>query len=229
MSLNFAIVPSRAGTFTIPAFDIHTQGGDVLHVRAMKLHVLDNGTSSSTNNAPAQAVPSTAPSSSASTNSPFNPNGPVVMPPPNTAPAFATPDNGNPADTTGSNTGVPRDKDGGPAKVFILIAPQTTDAYVGQSVPLQIDFYIRLDVNADQNSLPTIKGSDFLMNSFTSFGQRSLVMLEGEQYGRESWSTAISAPKSGDFPPTTTISILFSAVSSAATRTWPTNQSPATN
>jgi hypothetical protein len=199
-TVSFTLIPTRSGDFIIPAFDIPLQDGGVLHVKAMKLHVLDNGSSSSTNNTPAQAVPSTAPSSSASTNSPFNPNGPVVMPPPNTAPASATPDNATPADTSGSNAAVPRDKDGGPAKVFILITPQTTDAYVGQSVPLQIDFYIRLDVNADQNSLPTIKGSDFLMNSFTTFGQRSLVMLEGEQYGRESWSTAISAPKSGDFP-----------------------------
>jgi hypothetical protein len=196
----FTLIPTRSGDFTIPAFDIHTQEGDVLHVKAMKLHVLDSGASPSTNNAPTPAVPSPAPSSTPSTNLPFNPNGPVVMPPTNAATAPATPDNGNSADTTGSNVGVPRDKDGGPSKVFIIITPQTTDAYVGQSIPLRIDFYIRMDVAAEQNSLPTIKGSDFLMNNFSVRGHVSFEELEGERYGRETWITAISAPKSGDFP-----------------------------
>jgi hypothetical protein len=122
------------------------------------------------------------------------------MPPANAATASAMPDNENSADTSGTNTNVPRDPDGGPAKVFIIITPQTTDAYVGQSVPMRIDFFIRLDVNAEQNSLPTIKGSDFLMNSFTTRGHFSEGLLGNEQYGRETWITAISAPKSGDFP-----------------------------
>jgi hypothetical protein len=200
VSESFRLVPTRPGNFTIPAFDIHTQEGDALHVKAMKLHVLDNGASPSTNNAPTPAVPSPAPSSTPSTNLPFNPNGPVVMPPTNAATAPATPDNGNSADITGSNVGVPRDKDGGPSKVFIIITPQTTDAYVGQSIPLRIDFYIRMDVAAEQNSLPTIKGSDFLMNNFSVRGHVSFEELEGERYGRETWITAISAPKSGDFP-----------------------------
>jgi len=187
----FTLVPSRSGNFIIPAFDIHTQDGTVLHVRAMKLHVYESG-SPSGNNAVAPATPSTSP--------PANSNGPVVMPPANPIPGSAPPDNGNPAASSGSSIDVPRDKDGNPAKVFLLITPQTTDAYVGQSVPLQIDFYIRMDVNSEQNSLPTIKGSDFLMNNSTHFGQRSLGILDGQQYLKESWSTALSAPKSGDFP-----------------------------
>ena len=69
---------------------------------------------------------------------------------------------------------MPRDKDGGPAKVFIIITPETADVFVGQSVPLRIDFYIREEANADQNSLPTIKGSDFLMNDFSVRGHASL-------------------------------------------------------
>ena len=190
VSESFTLVPSRPGNFTIPAFDVHTTDGTVLHVKAMKLHVLGDGSASS-NNSAAPVAPAITPS----TNPPANSNGPVVMPPAGSA----TPNNGNAA-TTGSTLDAPRDSDGGPAKVFLLITPQTTDAYVGQSVPLQIDFYIRMDVNSEQNSLPTIKGSDFLMNSFTHFGQRSLGQLDGEQYLKESWSTAISAPKSGDFP-----------------------------
>jgi hypothetical protein len=197
VSLNIALTATRPGNFTIPAFDLRTQEGDLLHVKAMKLHVLGDGTSPSTNNAPASVVPSPATASTPSTNQPVNPNGPVVMPPANTA---AIPGNGNTADGSGSTINPPRDKDGGPAKVFMIITAGTTDAYVGQSIPLRIDFFIRMDVNADQNSLPTIKGSDFLMNNFTTRGHGSVGMLEGRQYERDTWITAISAPKSGDFP-----------------------------
>jgi hypothetical protein len=193
VTFDISLTPTRPGDFTIPAFDLHTQEGDVLHVKAMRLRVPGNGATSSTTNAP-------APSSSTSTNSAFNPNGPVVMPPANAATIPATPPAGASANSSGSNPNLPRDADGGPAKVFILITPQTTDAYVGQSVPMRIDFCIRMEVNADQNSLPTIKGSDFLMNSFTTRGHERLIMLEGIQYECETWLTAISAPKSGDFP-----------------------------
>jgi hypothetical protein len=183
VAISVSLTPTRPGDFTIPSFDIHTQDGDVLHVAAMKLHVTGDGTD-------------TTPAAS-STNSAFNPNGPVVLPP---TTVTAAPDNGNSINPGDSTPQVPRDIDGGPAKVFIIITPQTTDAYVGQAVPMRIDFFIRMDVNSEQNSLPTIKGSDFLMNSFTTRGQGTIGILENEQYGRESWTTAISAPKSGDFP-----------------------------
>jgi hypothetical protein len=192
MTLNFAVVPSRAGDFTIPGFDIHTEQGELLHIKAMKLHVVDSGTMPSNNRPPLNTPP---PDPSAS--STFNQSGPVIQPPTGTN-AAPSPNN-NPA-TSDTNSNVPRDPDGGPAKVFMVITPETTDAYVGQSIPLQIDFFIRMEVNADQNSLPTIKGSDFLMNSFTTRGQGNVGVLEGQQYGRETWITAISAPKSGDFP-----------------------------
>ncbi len=200
-SFNFAVVALHAGDLTIPAFELRTQEGDVLHTKPMKLHVM-GGASASTNSAPESDVPS--PSSGASptpaTNAAVNPNGPVVMPPTNAPTATTTPTNGTAANAPGSNLIAPRDKDGGPAKVFMTITPETTDAYVGQSIPLRIDWFIRLDVNYEQNSLPTIKGSDFLMNSFATRGHISEGLLENEQYGRETWITAISAPKSGDFP-----------------------------
>ena len=195
MSINFAVAPSRAGTFTIPAFDIHTQEGDVLHVKAMKLHVVDNGASASTNTAPAQTVPAPAPSSSPSANTPFNSNGPVVMPPANANGA------GNSSDTTTGNTiNVPVESDGRPANVFMVITPDTTDAYVGQAITLRITWYIRQDVDYQQDSLPTIKGSDFLMNDLSYRPHEDEQAIMNEVYRCESWVTSISAPKSGDFP-----------------------------
>jgi hypothetical protein len=35
----FFVTPSRAGDYVIPAFDIHTDSGQVLHVNALRLHV----------------------------------------------------------------------------------------------------------------------------------------------------------------------------------------------
>jgi hypothetical protein len=201
VALSVSLTPVRAGDFTVPAFDLKTQEGDVLHIKAMKLHVVSMGsTPLDTAVNPPGSTPETT-SASADTAPPAR-NGPVVMPLPteNGATPATAPDSGDSPGATPATAIAPRDKDGGPAKVFIIITPQTTQAYVGQAVPMRIDFYIRMDVNAEQNSLPTIKGSDFLMNSFTTRGQQRVGNLEGLQYECESWLTAISAPKSGDFP-----------------------------
>jgi hypothetical protein len=182
----FGLRAVRPGDFTIPAFDLHTQDGQILHVQAMKLHVL--GTSAAPDSSITPAPPPAAIPS---------PNGPVIMPPPTPG----VPDNaGNSADTTADNIHVPLDPDGRPAKVFMSVTPTTTDAYVGEAVPTRIEFYIRVDVLAAQDSLPTIKGSDFLMNNLSVRPNVDEAMVSGEAYRRETWVTAISAPKSGDFP-----------------------------
>jgi hypothetical protein len=190
-TLNFSVTPTKAGDITIPAFDVPTQEGETLHVHAMKLHVLSTG-SNSLGNIPAGPVvsPPTAPA----TNPPANSTGPVVMPPANPAPSA------NASANNSDNIPAPREADGSLKKVFLLIYPSTTTGYVGQSIPMRIDFFIRMDVNAQQNSLPTIKGSDFLMDSFTTRGNISVGILENQQYERETWITSISAPKAGDFP-----------------------------
>jgi len=195
--LNISLLTTRPGNFTIPAFDLHTQEGDVLHVKAMKLHVLGSG-SAPPANAAAPALPSPAPSSTPSANLPFNPQGPVVMPPNGGTAPNAAEDSSN--TTTGNSVNAPVESDGRPAKVFVVITPETTDAYVGQAIPLRIDWYIRRDVDYQQNSLPTIKGSDFLMNDLSYRPQDEEQIVMNEAYRCEGWTTAISAPKSGDFP-----------------------------
>jgi hypothetical protein len=174
----FILVPQRAGDFTIPAFDIQTRDGQTLHARAMKLHVVGSGA------APSQ--PSMI--------------GPVVMPPGNEpGETNGGPTNGAPADQAGGVT-PPTDPDGQPAKVFMVITPTTTDAYVGETIPMRIEFYIRMDALAQQDSLPTIKGSDFLMNDLSVRPAEDELELAGQPYHRETWTTAISATRSGDFP-----------------------------
>ena len=109
------------------------------------------------------------------------------------------------ADAPSSNTvpaapPIPRDADGGPAKVFMILTPQTTEAYVGEMVQVRIDFYIRQANEADQDSLPTLKGSNFMMNDFTVRGHGSITILENMPYEIETFLSAFSAPRSGDFP-----------------------------
>jgi hypothetical protein len=82
----------------------------------------------------------------------------------------------------------------------MVITPDTTDAYVGETIPMRIEFYIRLDSIAQQDSLPTIKGIDFLMNDLSVRPQEDELNVGDEAYHRETWRTAISAPKNGDFP-----------------------------
>jgi len=188
----FTLIPARAGNFTIPGFDLHTADGQVLHVQPMKLHVLNGG----------PTPPATAPTVSIMP-PPGAQRGPVVMPQPQTQPNPTVP-----SDTTqetpsapGTNLTVPVDKDGHPLKVFMVITPQTTDAYVGETVPMRIEFFIRYDVLAGQDALPTIKGSDFLINSLSTRPFQDDVTLGSQTpYHRETWLTALSAPRSGDFP-----------------------------
>ena len=187
----FHLTPTRPGDYTIPAFDIHLQDGGVLHSLEMKLHVLGGTTAPAAN--PSANPPTNVPGTPA-----FNPNGPVVMPPGNGA-APNTP--ANSADTGNTSGSVPTETDGRPAKVYMTITPQTTDAYVGQSIPMRIEFFIRLDSAAPQDSLPTIKGSDFLMNTLSVRPREDQLAIMNEGYQRESWLTAISAPKKRRFFP----------------------------
>ncbi|HEX4141413.1 MAG TPA: BatD family protein [Candidatus Methylacidiphilales bacterium] len=172
----YQLVASQPGDYTIPAFDVTLRDGTTLRSREVKLHV---------NAGPAPAEVTATPQPRA---------GPVVMPPP--GPSADAP----PSDSTPAPPPIPRDADGGPAKVFMLVTPQSTDAYVGEMVPVRIDFYIRQEANADQDSLPTLKGSDFMMNDFTVRGHASVTVLENEAYEIDTFLSAFSAPKSGDFP-----------------------------
>ncbi len=176
----FTMQAMKPGDFVIHGFDIPGPDGQMLHVKPMKVHVNDNGTAPAIANAPAPI-----------------PNGPVVMPPSDqNTPAM---DNGNPADASGSSITPPIDSDGRPAKVFMVVTPRTTDAYVGENIPVTIEFFIRMDVIAQQDSLPTMKGSDFLMNDLSLRPAEDELELMNEPYHRETWVTAIAAPKAGDF------------------------------
>jgi hypothetical protein len=175
-SHTFLIVANRAGNIIIPAFDIHDEGGHVVaHTQAITLHVLGGSS--------APAVPT--------------PAGPVIMPP-GTSPGDQ---DQQPTVGDGSNrVNVPIDSDGQQARVFDVITPETTTAYVGEAVPLRIESYIRADANAQQDSLPTLIGSDFLMNNLSLRPSEEGVNVGNMEYIRDSWLTAIEAPRPGDFP-----------------------------
>ncbi len=176
----------HAGDFTIPSFDVDLKDGGVLHTKPVTIHVLADSTAQSPNTPTVTQPMSPQPPPG------FNPNGPVVMPNGNGQ-------SPNAANTASSPIDVPTDADGHPLKIFMILTPQATDTYVGQAIPMRIDFYLRLDIAAQQDSLPTIDGSDFMMNPIARPEEDELD-LQGQTYHRETWITAISAPKSGDFP-----------------------------
>ena len=176
----------RAGDITIPSFDVDLKDGSVLHTKPVTIHVLADSST------PAPNTPTkTRPVAVQPQQPGFNPYGPVVMPNGNN-PAAAP-------DSTTATVDVPVDADGQPLKVFMVLTPVTTDAYVGQSVPMRIEFYIRVDVLAQQDSLPTIDGSDFMMNPIAR-PEEGEITLMNQPYHVETWNTAVSATKSGDFP-----------------------------
>jgi len=128
------------------------------------------------------------------------PSGEDLPPPPENGPVVAPPANPAATDENSDSTiKPPIDSDGRPAKVFQLVTVKSTDAYVGQSIPLRIEFFIRMDVMAQQDSLPTLKGSDFLMNNVAVEPPVDEPTLMNEVYHRETWSTAISSIRSGNF------------------------------
>ena len=179
-SMTFVLIPVRPGDFTIPAFEIHAHDGEVLHAHAMKLHVAGSAATASAPQAPMA-------------------NGPVVMPPGmNDQSQTPPPESESEVDTSGIKA--PLGPDGRPAKAFMVITPQTTDAYVGQTIPMRIEFFIRMDSLAQQDSLPTIEGSDFLMNDLSVRPAEDALEIGDEPYHRETWLTAIAASRSGDFP-----------------------------
>jgi hypothetical protein len=188
-SHTFLLVPNHAGNVIIPAIDLHTPDGKVIRTLAMTLHVV--GAAS----APSAQVPQNV--------SPANPEdatgGPVVMPPPG-ADDGSQQQQPNTIQNGSTSVPVPTDPDGQPARVFDVITPLTTTAYVGESVPLRIESYIRVDAQAQQDSLPTLIGSDFLMNNLSLRPSEEGVNVGNIEYIRDSWVTAISAPKAGDFP-----------------------------
>jgi hypothetical protein len=189
-SHTFLLVANRAGNVIIPSLELKdSSNGAIVKTRAMTLHVVGAASDSSVQVPVSPPVAPPAQDGSAQ-------NGPVVMPP-----ADQSGDDNSPADDSGNGAtvAVPTDPDGQPARVFDVITPQTTTAYVGEAVPLRIESYIRADANAQQDSLPTLIGSDFLMNDLSLRPDEDGVSAGNIEYIRDSWLTAISAPRAGDY------------------------------
>jgi hypothetical protein len=169
----FLVVVNRGGNIVVPALDLRTGDGHLLHTQPVTLHVSGGA-------------------------------GPNATAPPASSPTDQVPDNitagnGNvPAPSSGTIS-VPSDANGHSLPVFDIITPKTTTAYVGESVPLRIESFISYNAQAQQDSLPTLVGSDFLMNDLSLRPDEQGVNVGDEEYIRDSWVTAISAPKAGDF------------------------------
>jgi hypothetical protein len=181
----FHLVANRAGDYTIPAFDVPLAGGGTVPAPAIAVHV----SAGDATNPPAPVQTPAAP-----------PSGPAVLPPGGN-PSSQNGDAGNDAQEPALHA--PLDPDGEPAKVFLLATPETTQAYVKQAIKLRIDFFIRIDALAPQDSLPVVKGSDFLVTNVSERPSSGMVFIDGRQYQVDRWSTAVLPLKAGDLELTT--------------------------
>ena len=207
----------------------------------MKLHVL-GGSSTASTPAPAPVPPPAGPSSIPAVNSPVNPNGPVVMPPANAATV--------PVDA-GQWKSCRRHRIEHQRRPGIRTAarPKSSSSsrrkpptpMSGQSIPLRIDFYIRMEVERGPEFAAHDQGQRFPDEQLHGARTRQqVVMLEGEQYGAKRGSPPSPLRKAATFPWHGARHLLgqidhqqrhriLSAASSTATPTSPTNRSPATS
>jgi hypothetical protein len=184
----FTVIPVRAGDFTIPSFAINIPGGQVLRTEPIQLHV-EAGPAAGAAGPPPDPPDSNQQGGAA-----------AALPGPGFSTEPVPTNDANAANLPDQDVKPPVGDDGRPLKVFMRIIAQTTDAYVGEAVPLRIEFYIRMDSIAQQDSLPTIEGSNFLMNDLSVRPGEDDLTLMNEAFHRETWVTAISAPRNGDFP-----------------------------
>ncbi len=165
-------IAKKAGVFTVPSILVSTSDGQTLQLKPFPIHILPAGVS-----APQNATVN------------------QLNQPKSNAPAGeGIADSGDP-DTA------PIDRaTGEPVKLFCRVIPQTKEGFVGQAIPLIISFYIREDVQANQDSLPSLQGSDFLMESIAVRPDVGTVSAGDYSYSVERWYTSLTPLKVGDLP-----------------------------
>ncbi len=95
---------------------------------------------------------------------------------------------------------IPKDlqlKAGGAAFVQLIIP--TRAAYVGESVPVDIEVGIRPGIVTSLNGPPALTSSDFTLNDLSRRPIRREQVIEGSPFVILTWHTMLAAVKSGDF------------------------------
>ena len=112
----------------------------------------------------------------------------AAAPPLSTLPA-PNMQSGNESDTADAN--------GEPAFLRVIVPKQ--QLYIGEVVPVQVKAYFRAGMAASLNGLPTLNSDAFTLNKLDDKPDQSQETVGGLPYTVVTWSSALSAVKTGDY------------------------------
>jgi hypothetical protein len=82
---------------------------------------------------------------------------------------------------------------------FLQVVIPKRQFYVGERVPVQVKAYFRADVTASLSGLPSLSSDAFTLNKLDDKPSQTQEMVGGLPYTVVTWSSALSAVKSGDY------------------------------
>ncbi len=82
---------------------------------------------------------------------------------------------------------------------FVRLTVPKRQAYVGESVPIEIEVGLRSEFVTALNGLPTLIGGDFTLNNLSRQPERSERSVAGKPFGLFTWHSVIAAVKPGSF------------------------------
>ncbi len=168
-SRTYSVTPQRAGTFTIPSLQ-----SDNARSQVLTLHVAAG---------PGGTVPAQqAPAALTPQQTQYPPGaGPVIMPPPQSAPPAPQPSPVEP----------------GRIGSMEIVLPKK-EFYDGELAPIEIRALISGEVNVDQVEMPVFSSDGFTLNTLGK-PEQTQRYIDGRPYYVLTWRSAVTAVKPGDF------------------------------
>jgi hypothetical protein len=82
---------------------------------------------------------------------------------------------------------------------FVRLSVPKRQAYVGESIPIEIEVGLRSGFVTALNGLPTLTGGDFTLNNLSRQPERSERSIAGKPFGLFTWHSVMAAVKPGSF------------------------------
>ena len=95
-----------------------------------------------------------------------------------------------------ADTGIELMADGA---AFVRLSVPKRQAYVGESIPIDIEVGMRSGFVNSLNGLPTLTGGDFTLNNLSRQPERSERTIGGKPFGLFTWHSVMAAVKPGNF------------------------------
>jgi BatD DUF11 like domain len=82
---------------------------------------------------------------------------------------------------------------------FVRLNLPKKEAYVGESIPVEIEVGMRAGFVTSLNGLPTLTGGDFTLNNLSHQPERVEKLIDGKPFTLLTWHSVIAAVKPGNF------------------------------